>query len=391
MRKKSVGLVAVAVILALLTAACSKSETTSTSGGGGSGGTAAPTGIVPGVGGKAIGFITVGPKDDFGYNQAVAVGADEVGKAFPDQTIKLVENVPETAEAERVMEDMIKNDGVKILFATSYGHLAAAEAVAKRNPEVVVVHQGGTMSEPLNNFGTYFGTVYEPVYLAGIAAGQATETKKLGFIAAIPIPQTLANINAFELGAQSVDPSITTTVVFTSAWCDPAKQAEAAKSLLDQDIDVITQHQDCTKTIIETTEAAGAMSVGYHSDASSLAPKGWVAGSEWNWGPLYTDIVQTSLDGSFTGSKYNADYRVGLKDGENPFVQSKLGSMITPETKTKIADAEASFKDGGSPFEGPINDQSGAEKVPAGSSLTYVHIYSMDFLVEGVIGTLPTN
>ena len=107
-------------------------------------------------------------------------------------------------------------------------------------------------------------------------------------------------------------------MVFTSTWCDPAKQAEAAKSLLDQDIDVITQHQDCTKTIIETTEAAGAMSVGYHSDASSLAPEGWVAGSEWNWGPLYTDIVQTSLDGKFTGSKYNADYRVGPQGRREP-------------------------------------------------------------------------
>ena len=390
MRKKSVGLLAVAFVLTLFAAACTKSDTTATTSGG-SGGTAAPTGIVPGVGGSAIGFITVGPKDDFGYNQAVAVGSEEVGTAFPDQKIVLVENVPETAEAERVMEDMIKNDGVKILFATSYGHLAAAEAVAERNPEVVVVHQGGTMSAPLNNFGTYFGTVYEPVYLAGIAAGQATETKKLGFIAAIPIPQTLANINAFELGAQTVDPSITTTVVFTSAWCDPAKQAEAAKSLLDQDIDVITQHQDCTKTIIETTEAAGAMSVGYHSDASSLAPTGWVGGSEWNWGPLYTDIVQTSLDGTFTGSAYNADYRVGLKDGTNPFIQSKLGSMITPETKTKISDAEAEFKAGGSPFEGPITAQDGTEKVAEGSSLTYVQIDSMDFLVKGVVGTLPTN
>ena len=391
MRKKSVGLVAVAIILALLTAACSKSDTTTTSSGGNTGGTAAPTGIVPGVDGKAIGFIMVGPKDDFGYNQAVYDGSQEVAAAFPEQKIVTAENVPETAEAERIMEDMIKNDGVKILFATSYGHLAAAEAVAKRNPEVVVVHQGGTMSEPLNNFGTYFGTVFEPVYLAGIAAGSATETKKLGYIAAFPIPQTLANINAFQLGAQTIDPSITTTVVFTSSWCDPAKQAEAAKSLLDQDIDVITQHQDCTKTIIETTEAAGAMSVGYHADASSLAPEGWVAGSEWNWGPLYIDIVQTSLDGEFTGSKYNADYRVGLKDGENPFVQSKLGTMITPETKTKITEAEASFKAGESPFTGPINDQSGAEKIPAGTTLTSVEVDSMDFLVEGVIGTLPTN
>ena len=117
-------------------------------------------------------------------------------------------------------------------------------------------------------------------------------------------------------------------MVNTSNWCDPAKQAEAAKSLLAQGVDVITQHQDCTATIIKAAEAAGAMTVGYHADASALAPKGWLTGSEWDWGALYTDIVKTALAGKFTGCKYNANYRVGFKDGDNPFVQSKFGPMV---------------------------------------------------------------
>ena len=120
--------------------------------------------------------------------------------------------------------------------------------------------------------------MYEPVYLAGIVAGKMTKSNKLGYVYAFPIPQTMSNINAFELGAQSVNPDAETYVVNTSSWCDPAKQADAAKSLLDQGVDVLTQHQDCTSTITKAAEAAGAMVVGYHADASALAPKGWIAG-----------------------------------------------------------------------------------------------------------------
>lgn len=386
MRKKTLAL-SLALVTVLLASSCSKSSTTSTA----PAGTLAPGAAAPGTGGKAIGFIFVGPKDDFGYNQAAYDGSQAVAKAFPDQKVVTAENVPETAEAERTMEDMINKDGAKLIFATSYGHLAAAEAVAKRHPDVVVVHQGGLLKTKAANVGTFFGTVYEPVYLAGIAAGSVSKTKKLGYVVAFPIPQTLNNVNAFQLGAQSVNPDVTTTVVFTSNWCDPAKQAEAAKSLLDQGVDVITQHQDCTKTIIETTEAAGKYSVGYHADASKLAPKGWITGSQWNWGPLYTDIVKTVLAGSFVGSKYNADYRVGLRTGDNPFVQSPYGSMVDAAAKTKIDAATAKFKADGSPFTGPVVAQDGTEKIPAGKTPSYAEVETMDYLVKGVSGTLPSK
>src|SRR6266446_1763023 len=154
------------------------------------------------------------------------------------------------------MEDMVAK-GAKIIFATSYGHKDPGLKVAAAHPDVVVVSQGNFVDGKMPaNFGTYFGTVYEPVYLAGIAAGKATKSNKLGYVYAFPIPQTIANINAFELGARSVNPAAQTFVVNTSSWCDPAKQAEAAKSLISQGVDVLTQHQDCTATVTKAAESA---------------------------------------------------------------------------------------------------------------------------------------
>ena len=207
---------------------------------------------------------------------------------------------------------------------------------------------------------------------------------------AFPIPQTIANINAFQLGAASVNPAVQTLVVNTSNWCDPAKQAEAAKSLFAQGVDVITQHQDCTATITKAAEEAGKMVVGYHADASSLAPKGWVAGSEWKWDDLYIDIVNTALSGKFTGSKYNGNYRVGYKDGGNPFVQSKFGTMIDDATKVKIEEAKKLISSPeGSPFTGPIMAQDGSEMFPAGVP-DYASVESKNTVfVKGVVGEIP--
>jgi simple sugar transport system substrate-binding protein/basic membrane protein A len=335
-----------------------------------------------------IGFLYVGPKDDFGYNQAAYEGSLAVQEAFPDAEILQAENVPETAEAEAVMEDMVEQ-GADLIFPTSYGHLEFAAKVAAAHPEVMFVHQGGLEAEPkLDNLGTYFGTVYEPVYTAGIAAGKASETGKLGYIYAFPIPQTLANINAFTLGAQSVNPDIETIAIATGSWCDPGQQTQAVTSLLNQDVDVITQHQDCTKTIIETTEEAGAMTVGYHYDASELAPEGWITGSEWNWGPLYIDIVQTVIDGGFAESDYNGDYRVGLQTGDNPFVQSAFGSMVDAETQSLIEETKEAFVNGGSPFAGPVKNQDGDEVYAEGEQPTYAEVETMDFFVKGVVGEI---
>ncbi len=261
--------------------------------------------------------------------------------------------------------------------------------MAERHPDVVVVHQGGLEEEPgLPNLGTYFGTVYEPVYTAGVAAGAATESDKLGYIYAFPIPQTLANINAFTLGAQSVNPDIETITVATGSWCDPSQQATAAQSLIDEGVDVITQHQDCTKTIIETVEEAGAFTVGYHADAQELAPDGWLTGSEWNWGPLYTDIVETVEAGEFEGSDYDGNFRVGLQTGENPFVQSEFGTSVSTETQELIEADRQEFVEGGSPFAGPVTNQDGEVVWDEGEQPTYDEVETMDFFVDGVVGQI---
>jgi basic membrane protein A len=349
-------------------------------------------GTAPGTGGKAIGFIFVGPKDDFGYNQAAYQGSQAVAKAHPDLKVITAENVPEDDNATRVMEQMIK-DGAKIIFATSYGHLDPALKVAAAHPDVVVVQQGNVITGAVPaNAGTYFGTVYEPVYLAGIAAGKATKTNKLGYVYAFPIPQTIANINAFELGAQVSNPKAETYVVNTSNWCDPAKQAQAASSLFAQGVDVITQHQDCTATITKAAEQAGKMVVGYHADASSLAPNGWVTGSEWDWAKLYNDIVDTTLAGKFVGSKYNANFRVGFKDGDNPFKQSKYGKMVDADTQALIAKQLTLISTTGSPFAGPVTAQDGSVLFAAGTVPDYATIEAKNTVfVKGVVGDLPKS
>ncbi|GAA3579502.1 BMP family ABC transporter substrate-binding protein [Nonomuraea rosea] len=344
----------------------------------------------PGKGSPAAGFIFVGPKDDYGYNQAAYQGSQAVAKAFPDVKVLTAENVPEDDNAARVMNSMIAK-GAKIIFATSYGHLDAALKVAAEHPDVAVIQQGNLITGAVpKNSGTYFGTVYEPVYLAGIAAGKATKSNKLGYVYAFPINQTITNIDAFQRGAASVNPDARTYVVGTSSWCDPAKQAEAAANLLKQGVDVLTQHQDCTATVIKATEAAGMYTVGYHADASALAPKGWLTGSQWDWDALFTDIVKTAREGRFTGSPYNANFRVGLKTGDNPFVQAPFGPAVDAATKAEIDKARTRLGSAaGSPFAGPVKDQDGVVRIPEGTVPDYAAIEKIDYFVEGVVGKLP--
>jgi basic membrane protein A len=372
------------LLLALVATACGSNSDSTAS--------ADDESSAPGSGSEAVGFIFVGPKDDFGYNQAAYDGAMAVKDAFPELDVLTAENVPETDEAARVMEGMIAK-GAKIIFATSYGHLDAAMKVAADHPDVAVVQQGNLIKGDVPaNAGTYFGTVYEPVFLAGMVAGKQTKTNKLGYVYAFPIPQTIANINAFELGALSVNPKAETYTVNTSNWCDPGKQEDAVQSLLNEGVDVVTQHQDCTATITKAAEKAGIMVVGYHADASSLAPTGWIAGSEWDWADLYEDIVQTALDGDFTGSKYNANFRSGLKDGLNPFVQSKFGASVSQETKDLVEAAAKDIAGSGSPFKGPILSQDGKELVAAGAVPDYATIEeTMVVFVKGVVGQMPQS
>jgi len=341
--------------------------------------------VVPGVDGTAVGFIFVGTKDDYGYNQAAYLGSVAVEEAYPDLKVLRAENVPESAEAERVMEQMIQ-EGAKIIFPTSYGHLEPALNVAKRHPDVLFYHQGGLKTA--ENLGTYFGTIWEPVYLAGVAAGKMSESGKLGFIVSVPIPQVLLNINAFTLGAQSVNPDVTTNVVFTGSWCDPGQQANAANSLIDAGVDLLTLHQDCMKTVVETAERSGVMTVGYHADASELAPNGWVTGSEWNWSDLFVDMVKVGMDGAFKGSQYDGKYRGTL--AHEVVKLSQFGNNVPADVVSFIEEQKTALLAGTlKPFEGPIKDQSGNVRIEPGQELSVEELESTSYLVEGVIGTIP--
>ncbi len=259
-------------MVALVAGACGSSTKTAATGGttgptaaASTGSTAAitPTDCVspagasgPGVGATTVGFIYVGATTDFGYNEAAHAGEQQLKAACPNLKFLEADEIPETSNMVTVADQMI-GEGAKIIFSTSYGYEPYAVTLAKANPNVVFLQQGNLITPPVApNINTYFGDVWQTVYLGGIAAAKATTSDKLGFVAAFPIPQTIVNIDAFELGAQSVNPAITTTVVFTGAWCDPAMQAQATTSLLGQGVDVMTQHQDCTSTVIKTAEAA---------------------------------------------------------------------------------------------------------------------------------------
>ncbi len=332
-----------------------------------------------------IGFIFVGTKDDYGYNQAAYKGSLAVEEKLGDKVkVYRAENVPETSEASRVMEQQIQQ-GAKIIFPTSYGHLDPAIEVADKYSDVTFFHQGGLKNT--DNLGTYFGTIWESFYLAGIAAGSVTESNKLGFIVSFPIPQVLLNVNAFQLGAQSVNPDVTTTVVFTGSWNDPATQTNSANSLIDNGIDVIAQHQDSTKTVIELCEKRGIKSVGIHADASELAPEGWITGAIWNWDDLFVDMANTALEGKFDGSIYDGKYRGGLKEGIVDI--AKFGKNVPQDVVDLVNDTKAKIISGEVfPFDGEVLSQDGTVKIPAGTRPTIDELEEMDYLVKGVIGSI---
>ncbi|MGN8644898.1 BMP family ABC transporter substrate-binding protein [Gracilibacillus sp. HCP3S3_G5_1] len=338
----------------------------------------------PGEGAEKVGFIFVGTKDDYGYNKAAYDGSVAVEEAFPEMEILRSENVPETGEAERVMEEMIRN-GAKIIFPTSYGHLDPAMKVAERHPDVAFFHQGGL--ENAENLGTYFGNIWQSAYLAGVSAGHLSETGKLGYVVSFPIPQVLLNVNAFTLGAQSVNPDATTNVVFTGSWCDPGQQASSVNSLADQGVDVISQHQDCTKTVIETADRLDIMSVGYHADASPLAEDTWITGAVWNWDELFVDMTQTALDGNFVDSIYDGKYRGGLTEGVVEL--APFGSIVPEDVQALVEEEQVALENGDfHPFEGPIVDQNGEIKIEEGVIPTTDELETTDYFVEGVIGNI---
>ena len=337
-----------------------------------------------------VGFIYVGSKDDFGYNQAHAEGAAAIA-ALPG--IKIVEqaSVPETNEVQEAMRSMIDQDGAKVLFPTSFGYFDPHVLVmAKQYPEVQFFHAGGLYQEGVHpkNVGSYFGYIDEAQYVAGIVAGLTTKTNKLGFVAAKPIPQVLRNINSFTLGAKSVNPKVTTQVIFTGDWSEPIKEAQAANSMADQGVDVLTSHVDGPKIIVETAEKRGIFSSGYHASQAKLAPKGYLTGAEWDWATIYSRYAKEIQAGkTLMNGEIPHLVRGGFKEG---FVKmSAYGAAVSEKAKTEADAAKAKFMDGSMIiYKGPIKDNTGKIVVPEGKSFDQGNpeLEKMNWLVEGVIG-----
>jgi len=334
-----------------------------------------------------IGFIYVGPKDDYGYNQAHAEGAKTL-KGMPGIKIVEEEKVPETIDCQKTMESMIQLDGASLVFPTSFGYFDPYMLkMADKYKKVQFRHCGGLWDKTKHpmNAGSYFGYIGMCQYLNGIAAGYASKTKKIGFIAAKPIPQVLINVNSFTLGARSVDPSITTQVIFTGDWSMPVKEAEATNSLADQGVDVVTCHVDGPKVLIETAERRGMFVCGYHANQAALAPKGFLTGAEWNWTTVYkmfaADMVKGNPVPNFT--------RGGLAEG---FVKmSPYGAALPAAGRAKIDATKAEIMKGGyAVFKGPLMDNKGNTVVPAGKQYpeTAIELESMNYLVEGTKGSI---
>ncbi|MDB5290435.1 MAG: transporter substrate-binding protein, partial [Phycisphaerales bacterium] len=306
-RRATAVLVAAASLAAAVTGCDSKKDTTATASSG-----STPSGAPAAGKDTTVGFLYVGTKDDSGYNQAHAEGAAAVKKMGGVNVIE-AEKIAENKDCQQNMSTMIEQGDATLVFATSFGYFNPhVKEIAVKYPKITFLHAGGLLKDgDPTNIGTFFAYIDELEYLCGMAAGSATKTGKLGYVAAKPITPVLRDINAFELGAKAVNPKCTLTVIFTGDWFLPNEEANAVTTLADQGVDVISGHVDSPKVMIQTAEKRGIYSCGYHYNCAPLAPKGYLTGAEWNWGPMYQKFVTDFK----AGKPMPHNYMGSLKDG----------------------------------------------------------------------------
>lgn len=331
-----------------------------------------------------VGFIYVSPIGDAGWTSQHDKGRLALEAALGDQVeTKYVENVAEGADAERVIREFA-NTGYKVIFATSFGYMNYMEKVAKQYPNVVFLHATGYKSNG-KNFGNYNARFYEGRYLSGIIAGAMSKSNILGYVAAFPIPEVMQGINAFTLGARSVNPKAEVRVIWTNSWYDPGKEREAAMTLISQGADVLTHHTDST-AIVQTAEEKGVYAIAYHSDMSNYGKDAQLTAVIHKWGDFY---IQTAKD-VMAGTWKPTNPWMGVKDGAIEL--APLNPVIPADVVAKVTDVENSMKAGTfNPFTGPILDQQGKVVVPAGQSMSDAELSKMDFFVEGVASKLPNH
>jgi basic membrane protein A len=328
-----------------------------------------------------VAFVYTGPVGDAGWTFQHDVARKHLEQALGADTT-FVESMPETADAVRVMEQLIQK-GYKILFMTSFGYQKLSLEVAKKHPDVHIVGTGpGIGLAP--NVKTMYGRIWEPRYLTGLIAGKMTKSNIVGFVAAHPTPGVLPGVNAFALGVWAANPRAKVKVVWTRTWYDPPKEKAAAKALIDAGADVIGQHQDSPAPVQAAAEA-GKYAIGNNSNMAPFGPKAFLTGPVYDWRPIDEANVKAILAGQFKSE----DYYGGLSDGLLSL--APLHEAIPDSVKKLVEQARQDIISGKLQiFKGPIKDQEGNLRVPAGEVMSLKDITSTRFLVQGIDGPSPT-
>ncbi|HYM98060.1 MAG TPA: BMP family ABC transporter substrate-binding protein [Candidatus Sulfotelmatobacter sp.] len=374
-RIRWVGAIAGVIALALVSAAC----------GGNSTATSSPTTGTQWTTSHPFtaAFIYVGAPSDAGWTHAHEVGRLAVESNFGGRVKTIYkENVPEGPQSSQVITQLV-NQGANIIFATSFGYQDSMAAAAKQYPNVLFEQATGT--DMATNLSEYFGAGEDGDFLSGMAAGSATKNGKIGFVAPYPIPEVIREIDAFTMGARLMNPNATVQVVWTNTWFDPAKERQAAESLVAAGVDTLGDGQD-SPTTGQVAAAAGLKWTGYDSDQTSFAPDAWLTATTYNWGPYYIKTVQDAMNGSWKSHFYYG----GLADGL--VVMAPFGKSVSADAQAKIMAKQADIKSGAfKVFGGPIMKQDGTVGVAAGSSLTVDQLYAVNWFVQGVKGTIPSS
>ena len=331
-----------------------------------------------------IGFAYVGPVGDGGWTFAHDNGRKALEAEFGDKIVtSFVENVPESADAERVIRDMA-GQGNKLVFGTTFGYMEPMLKVAAEFADVKFEHATGYKQSA--NMRTYDSRTYEGAYMAGVIAGAMTKSNTLGVVGSIPIPEVLRNINAFTLGAQSVNPKVKTKVVWVNGWFDPPKETEAATSLINGGADVLFQNTD-SPAVLKTAEAKGKRAFGWDSDMTAYGPKAHLASAVINWGPYYIKTTKEALDGSWKAGEGSHSWW-GVKEGAIDIVS--IAEDVPAETKAKVEEVKKGLADGSFViWKGPLKNNAGKDMLAADAVADDKFLSGINFYVKGVEGKVP--
>ena len=329
-----------------------------------------------------IAFAYVGPVGDGGWTFAHDNARKALQAEFGDKIeTSFVENVPESADAERVLRDMV-GQGNKLIFGTTFGYMEPMLKVAADTPDVKFEHATGYKQAP--NMRTYDSRTYEGAYMAGVIAGQMTKTNTLGVVASIAIPEVIRNINSFTLGAQSSNPKVKTKVVWVNEWFNPPKETEAATSLINGGADILFQNTD-SPAVLKTAQDKGKRAFGWDSDMTAYGPKAHLASAVINWTPYYIKATRDALDGKWTGGGHTWS---GVKDGAIDLVS--IAEDVPAETKAKVDEVKKGLKDGSfAIWKGPLVDNAGKVILKKDEIADDKFLSGINFYVKGVEGKVP--